>query len=76
MVSLRLAVRNAEKAIEHLLGGDGIAVPGQGFRMGAAGNHFAVDQHAVAVENDEIEGSRVRRSAQAAQDLSSSSGTQ
>ena len=40
----------------------------QDLGMNAARNHFAVDQHAIAVENDEIEW--------LAQDLSSSSGTQ
>jgi hypothetical protein len=59
------AIRHAEKAREHLVGSDRIAVARQGFGMRAAGNHFAVDQHAVAVENDEI---KIH--------LSSSSGTQ
>ena len=47
--------RAAEKAVEHLIGGDRVAVTRQDLGMGAAGNHLAVDQHAVAIENDEIE---------------------
>jgi hypothetical protein len=41
--------------------------------MRAARNHFAVDQHAVAIENNEID---VRAQDRRDQDLSSSSGTQ
>src|ERR1700722_18533308 len=63
-----LARRAAEEAIEYLFDRDRIAVTRQDIRMNAARNHFAVDQHAIAVENDEIEW--------LAQDLSSSSGTQ
>src|SRR5438105_11908984 len=51
----RLAIRHAKKALEHLIGRNWIAVPRQGFGMGAAGNHFAVDQHAVTIEDDEVE---------------------
>ena len=36
MVMARFAVGHAEKAIEHLFGGDRIAVARQGFRMRAA----------------------------------------
>jgi hypothetical protein len=66
--NVRLARRAAEEAIEDLFDRDRIAVTRQDLGMNAARNHFAVDQHAIAVENDEIEW--------LAQDLSSSSGTQ
>ena len=73
-LDLRLAWRSsAEEAMEHLLVGDGIAVPRQRLGMRAAGNHLAVDQHAVAVKDDEIE---MAFKAHATQVLSSSSGTQ
>jgi len=50
-----LTHRAAEETIEHLICRDRVAVPRQGFRMRAARNDFAVDQHAVAIENDEID---------------------
>ena len=52
---LCLAVGHAEKAMQHLVFGDRIAVARQRLRMRTAGDDLAVDQHAVAVENDEIE---------------------
>src|ERR1017187_4495341 len=47
--------RPAEETIEYLFRRDRIAVPRHGFRVCAARNDFAVDQHAVAVENDEVD---------------------
>ena len=51
----RLAVRHAEKADQHLIGCDRIAVSRQDLGVGAAGNDLAVDEHAVAVENNKID---------------------
>ncbi|MGX1286772.1 hypothetical protein AB7M50_005897 [Bradyrhizobium elkanii] len=66
----RLAIGHAEEALQHPIRRNRKAVPRQRFRMRATGNHLAVDQHAVAIENDEIE-------THPAYDLlSSSSGTQ
>ena len=45
----------AEEADQHLLRGDRIAVPGQHIRMRATGDHLAVHEHAVAIEDDEID---------------------
>ena len=56
----RLAAGAAEETLGDLFGGDRIAVPGQRLGMDAAGNHFAVDQHAVAIEDDEIAANRGR----------------
>jgi hypothetical protein len=53
-LEIGLARRATKEAVEHLLGVDWIAMPRQHIRVGAAGNDFAVDQHAVAVENDEL----------------------
>ena len=50
-----LAHRTSEKPLQHLVRRDRIAVARQRLRMRAARNDFAVDQHAVAVEDDEIE---------------------
>ena len=50
----RLAIRDAEKSGKHLIGGDGITVTRQHFRMRAARNDFAVDEYAIAVENDKV----------------------
>jgi hypothetical protein len=74
----RLAVGDAEEAPEHLIRRDRIAVARQRFRMRAARDHLAADQHAVAVEDDEVEAliDVWSRFLHADQDLSSSSGTQ
>ena len=50
---IRLARRAAEEAIEDLLLRDRIAVTTEHIGMCAAGDDLAVDQHAVAIENDE-----------------------
>ena len=52
---MRLTRGSAEEPIEYLFDRDRVAVARQDVRMHAARNDFAVDQHAVAVENDEIE---------------------
>ena len=62
-----------EKACQHFFRRDRVAVTGQGLGMGTTRDDFAVDQHAVAIENDEIE---MVQSWCCGQDLSSSSGTQ
>jgi len=50
-----LALGDAEKAIEHLVGRDRIAMARQGRGMRPTRDDFAVDQHTVAVEDDERE---------------------
>jgi hypothetical protein len=62
------AQRPAEKPFIDLLRRDRKAVAGQQFSVGAAGQKLAIDQDAVAVENNEIDS--------CIQDLSSSNGTQ
>ncbi len=44
----------AEKPVEDLLQADFDAMPGEGFAQAAAGQDLAVDQNAIAVENDEM----------------------
>ena len=51
----RLAVGYAEEALQHLFGRDRIAVARQQRSMRKAGDDLAVDKHAVAIENDEID---------------------
>src|ERR1043165_7695098 len=51
----RLTVGYSEKARQPLLGGDGIAVTRRRRRMRGARDQLAVDEHAVAIEDDEIE---------------------
>src|SRR4051812_16314495 len=60
-------VRHAEKTLEHLIRGNRIAMKRQYVCVRAARDDLAVDQDAIAVENDEIEGHED-------QDFSSSSG--
>ena len=50
----RVFLGDTEEAHQHLLGGDRITMPGQHLRMCAAGDDFAVHEHAVAIEDDEI----------------------
>ena len=45
---------SSEKQIERLINAEIDAVRGQRFRKTTATQHLAIDQHAVAVENDEI----------------------
>jgi hypothetical protein len=66
----RLAVGHAEEAVQHLIRCDRIAVARERLRVGAAGDDFAVDQYAVAIEDDEVYGRR------GVHLVSSSSGTQ
>jgi len=83
------AIGYAEEAFQYLFRRDRIAVPAQDVGMRAARNDLAVDQHAVAIEDDEIENrifplarflhaSRfpLRSKTRRLQVLSSSSGTQ
>jgi hypothetical protein len=51
---VRLSCRATEETIEHLLRRDRIAVTRQDLGMRATGNDFAVDQHAIAIEDDEF----------------------
>jgi hypothetical protein len=51
----RFAVGNAEKTLQHLFGRDRITVTRQRVRMRVAGDYLAVDPHAVAIENNQIE---------------------
>jgi len=48
--------RAPEKALEHLIRRDLIAVPAQHVRMRTTGDDLAVNEHAVAIEDDEIDG--------------------
>ena len=68
-----LARRSAEETIKDLLLRDRIAVTAENIGVRAARDDLAVDQHAVAIEDDEIESQRMIRDNYV---LSSSSGTQ
>src|SRR6516165_1771548 len=52
---------SAEETLENLLRRNRIAVARQRRGMRAAGNDLAVDEHAVAIEDDEIDCHRVAR---------------
>ncbi|MGY3645376.1 hypothetical protein ACVWW2_000667 [Bradyrhizobium sp. LM4.3] len=54
-LEIGLPRRAAEKALEYLIRGNWITVPGQHIRMRATGDHLAVHEHAVAIEDDEID---------------------
>ncbi len=45
---------SSKKQLECLIDAKIDAIRGQGFRKTATTQHFAIDQYAVAVENDEI----------------------
>ena len=56
---VHVLVAHAGKALRHRLGRDRMADRLQRLRHGAAGDDLAVDEHAVAVEDDEIDAAAI-----------------
>src|SRR5215510_14307794 len=86
-LEMGLVCRPAEETLKDLFRGHRVAVTRQQERMRPAGDHLADDQHAVAIENDEIkphvfsvadlrDGCALGLSNRQSYALSSSSGTQ